>query len=253
MNLAKFGVDELHLARDAVHAAAEGVRSFEGAAQRITDELFALLRHPDGGRACALVRLYKTHPFRGLDADLRRAAEQVANGSVPEAARCLTLLGTSGLEPAWNDRRRSHAHRAIPLLSEAAINRLPMVAALIDQLGIDVGVLVAPSPVPVTLHHRSYDVFHVPDAAGSPYVPAQDFVAAAGVRSVVGFGGLLPSGDMFATILFTTVPVDERTADLFRPLAIAVKAVLVPYTFDVWEPAVGSSDERTDAVEPVER
>ena len=40
------------------------------------------------------------------------------------------------------------------------------------------------------------------------------------MRSVVGFGGRLPSGDIFAVILFCRVSVPSETAELFPPLAL---------------------------------
>ena len=44
----------------------------------------------------------------------------------------------------------------------------------------------------------------MPEAAGSPYIPAQeDFVQPVGIRSVLGFGGMLPGGDIFVVILFS--------------------------------------------------
>ena len=55
------------------------------------------------------------------------------------------------------------------------------------------------------LEQKNYNVFFVEDAIGSPYIPAQDdFVVPYGVRSVLGFGGLMPSGQVFAALLFTT-------------------------------------------------
>jgi hypothetical protein len=73
-------------------------------------------------------------------------------------------------------------------------------------------------------------VFHVAEALGSPFVPAQDpFVKRHGVRSVLGFGGMLPTGDLFTVILFTRVPVPRATAELFKPLALSTKLAILPF------------------------
>ncbi|MGE5296319.1 MAG: hypothetical protein ACM3VT_15965, partial [Solirubrobacterales bacterium] len=73
---------------------------------------------------------------------------------------------------------------------------------------------------------RTFNVFHVPEAVGSPDIPEQaEFVIPHGVRSVLGFGGMLPGRDLFAVILFSQVPIPRSTAELFRPLALCVKAV----------------------------
>src|SRR6202034_2239086 len=50
---------------------------------------------------------------------------------------CLTLLATAGEETEWNDRRLSVSHRAIPLPSVEVLRRSPMIAQLVEQLGVD--------------------------------------------------------------------------------------------------------------------
>jgi hypothetical protein len=182
------------------------------------------------------VRLYKTHRFDGLGPELQAFARAAAEDDVEAGTRCLTLLGTSGDRPEWNDRRRSLAHRAIPLVSVEVVEQSPMIASLIRGMGLDVADVVAPDArAGITLHHRDYDLFFVPEAEGSPLVPAQrDFVGPWGIRSVVGCGGMLPSSDLFALIVFSRLPLSEETADLFRTLALSVKATIVPYTFNVF-------------------
>jgi hypothetical protein len=155
-------------------------------------------------------------------------------GSEPLQATlpCLVLLGSTGSRPEWNSPEGSAGHRAIPLASAEMIQRFPMISQLIHQFGIEIGSLLKPDPaLLVDLEQRSYNVFHVAEAQDSPYVPAQgEFVVPYHIRSVVGFGGLLPAGDLFAVILFTTVPVARQTADLFRPLALSVKLAVLPFT-----------------------
>jgi hypothetical protein len=106
-----------------------------------------------------------------------------------------------------------------------------MIAQLIRQLGLEVGSVLQPDPAVVAdLQQRTFNVFHVPDATGSPYVPAQDdFVIRFGVRSVLGFGGVLPRGDLFAVILFARVPLPRETAELFKPLALSAKLAILPF------------------------
>jgi hypothetical protein len=108
-----------------------------------------------------------------------------------------------------------------------------MVAALVAQLGIDVAGLVKPSPglLMDSSEHR-YNVFHVEVAAGSPFIPAQDFVEQHGVRSVLGFGGLLPDGDLFAAILFSRCTIGRETAEAWKPLTLALKLALLPFKGD---------------------
>lgn len=99
------------------------------------------------------------------------------------------------------------------------------------QFGISVDALLPSGhELLVDEHEKSYNVFFVPRAAGSPYVPVQrESVLRYGIQSVVGFGGLLPSGNLFAVILFTRAEIPRETAELFRTLALAVKVAVLPF------------------------
>jgi hypothetical protein len=50
-----------------------------------------------------------------------------------------------------------------------------------------------------------------------------------GIRSVLGFGGILHTGDLFAVIIFSKVPIVRNTAELFKTLALNVKIALLPF------------------------
>ena len=101
---------------------------------------------------------------------------------------------------------------------------------------LEVGDVVRPDPQRVAeLSRRTYEIFHVPDAVGSPYVPAQDFVAEHGIRSALGFGGVMFSGDFFAVVLFSTVPVSAAVADRVRILALSVRVALLPFGSRVFD------------------
>lgn len=234
--LDRLGVDDLVACSAAFKELTASVTTMADAAQAITGYLHERLVDADGAPACPLVRFYKTHRIDQLDEELRAFAERGSDGPLPERTRCLTLLGTRGVEEPWNDRRASVGHRAIPLVSAEVVEQSPMIASLIGQLGLDVAHVVAPdSSQRIALHHRDYDVFFVPDAVGSPMVPAQEgFVRPYGIHSVVGCGGVLPSGDLFALILFTRLHLDAATADLFRTLALSVKASIVKLSFRVF-------------------
>ncbi len=83
---------------------------------------------------------------------------------------------------------------------------------------------------PLELEQQHYNVFYVPQAVGSPLVPHQDdFVIPCSIQSVLGFGGLLPSGNLFAIVLFSKVPLPRETANLFKTLALSVKLAILPF------------------------
>lgn len=215
----------------AIRRAAAGHTALADASQAVCELLFNELRGADGERACALVRAYKTHRFAGLPLAEQQFASALMSGDEPSPdMRCLTLVGTAGVEPAWNDRRQSVGHRAIPLPRPDIVERAPMIAQLIRQFGLELSDVVEQSPgVVASLEGRTYGVFHVESAGGSPYIPAQDFVSRHGIRSVVGCGGALRGGNLFALILFCRLPVPEPTADRFRTLALDLKSSLFNY------------------------
>ncbi len=207
--------------------------SMEEVAGRVVNHLYNELETaPAGTKACALVRTFVTLPFSQLDADQQAFAARVHPSVVTEPTmKCLTLLATAGEEPAWNDRRASVGHQALPLASAASIARSPMISQLIRQLGVEVATLLSPQDaVMIDDRQHTFNVFHVSDAAGSPHIPAQQqFVIPYRIRSVLGFGGLLPPGELFATILFARARVPREVAELFKSLALNVKVALLPF------------------------
>src|SRR5437867_4550363 len=232
-DVTNFGLSEMLRCSRAVHQAASNAPTLEASARRICRVLYDVLETPDGDRACALVRCYKTHSYGDLPPDVQRVAWRMLDDVTPPPSRmkCLTLLGTAGDEPAWNARRSSRGHQAIPLPSSQIVERAPMIAGLIKEFGVDLNDVVNPTPDVVRdLAGKTYGVFHVEDARGSPTIPVQDeFVAKYGIRSVVGFGGSLASGDLFAVIFFARVPVSASSADRFRAIALDVKTLFFLY------------------------
>lgn len=203
----------------------------EEAANAVVRFLYDELRDKERDqRALSLVRLYKTHPYDELEPAVRAFADELAPGEPLTGKPCLTLIATAGDEEDWNDRRASHRHQAIPLASAAALDQAPMVYQLVRQLGLEPADVLEPDPeLFLRTHDRAGGVFYVREAAGSPYVPAQDFVDRCGIRSVIGFGGVLPSGYMFAVVMFASVDIPPTTADTFATLAFAVQLALLPF------------------------
>ena len=231
-DLTDFTIREMSECGKAMRALGEGAASMEKTAGRIIRHFYDGLVDAEGERACALVRFYKTHPYRGLDSELQGFAGALLGGDPPSPdMKCLVLLATAGDRDQWNSRKSSRGHMAIPLPSEEAVQQAPMVSNLVTQLGIPLGMVIRPEPeLLLDLEQRTYNVFHVQEALGSPYIPAQrEFVAPCGIRSVLGFGGLLPSGEMFAVIMFFKVPVSKETAALFKALSLSVKMAVLPF------------------------
>jgi len=227
-----------------VRAVAAGRQSLETAASDICGFFYDAFVDAMGERACALVRCYVSVRYADLPAEEQAFASRLLPRDTapwPEL-RCLTLLGTRGDVDAWNDRRRSHGHRAIPLPSAATVEEAPMIAQLFKQMGASIADIVAPAPRMLAPTKRLYNVFHVADAKGSPHIPAQqEFVEPFGVRSVVGFGGVLSWGEMYSVILFSRAAIDAKSASRFRTIAIDVRSSLREFSrTQLFQPTSGS-------------
>jgi hypothetical protein len=232
--LARFGFSDMMSLRTAMRSAFDGAtpQTFEEAATRIVQLFRTELVDEEGNPACALVRVYKTHPFASLPEELKRfaldidpSAEQVSD------LRCLTLMATAGDEPAWNSRLHSRSHKAIPLSSEAAVNEAPMVSQLFQQLGVNIASVLHPDPrLLLDVNDKAQSVFYVRTAIGSPYIPAQEeFVRRYGIQSVIGFGGIIATGDLVAAILFSKVPITPEAADHFKVIGLNFKLAMLPF------------------------
>jgi hypothetical protein len=148
-DLTQFSLTDMLRCGSALRHDVQGAETMEDSAQRICRGLYEMARDSEtGARQCALVRLYKTHPFAELEPDLQafaRAALQEGE-TIEQRTKCLVLLGSAGDEPYWNDRRRSRAHRAIPLGGPRIQARAPMIATMIRDFGLDVDQVADPAP-----------------------------------------------------------------------------------------------------------
>jgi hypothetical protein len=232
-DLAAFSLIDMLQCGRGVRKAAASAESLDEAAHNVVEYLYANLGNEEvAGQSTALIRFYLTRPLGELDSRLQAFARRVSDEGVLDAnTRCLTLVATAGLEPEWRDPKQSAGHQAIPLPSEQIVEQAPMISQLIREMGIEIRDVVAPDPQ--LIHERTgktYNVFHVEDAAGSPYIPVQDeFVLKYGIRSVLGFGGLLPDGELFAVIVFARGPIPRESAERFRNIALDVKAIIHPF------------------------
>jgi PAS domain S-box-containing protein len=234
MDLAKFDLNDMIECGRTVRKAGEAASSMEEAAGEII-QLFrrTLVNGETGETNCPLIRCFKTHPLSQLPPDL----EQIAQGSLSDQRYlrpdlpCLTLLATAGDAEPWNDRRNSRGHAAIPLESVEMVERAPMIASLLRQMGLKIETALDPdSRLILDADQHTFNVFHVEDAQGNPSISAQaDFIKPYGIRSVLGFGGLLPGGELFTIIMFSRVTIPRETADMFRTIALGVKLALLPF------------------------
>ena len=232
-DLTKFTLRDMSECGLALRQIAEKCYCMEDASNLIIKYFYEHFINKDTGeKSCILVRFFKTHAYKKLTPELQEYARDIlAQNKIADDLKCLTLLSTAGELPEWNSRYKSTVHKAIPLASEDAIHRIPMISQLIRQLGLNPGTLLQPdADLLIDSEQKMYNVFYVPNALGSSYIPAQtSFVIPFGVKSVIGFGGLLPSGDMFAILMFLRVVVPQTIVELIRPLALNVKTAIIPF------------------------
>ncbi len=232
-NVGRFNLVGMTECGAALRRLGSGSKSMEETANRIVKYLHENFTDGSEGKsAFALARFFKTHPSAELEPTLQDFASKLVKApTISPSTLCLTLLATAGDKPEWNDRRQSNGHQAIPLLSEQMVASVPMISNLIRQFGVQVSTVLKPDPkLIMDLTQKTFNVFHVPEAPGSPFIPSQnEFVIPCGIKSVLGFGGMLPSGNLFAVILFSKAPISSEMAELFKPLALSVKMAVLPY------------------------
>lgn len=213
-----------------------GAGSMEEAASRIVTYLYDDLTDRRGGRrACALVRFYKTHPYGLLDAERRRFAEARSAGeSAAPNARFLALLAAAGDERGSSSVVPSPDHEAIPFELAAETAHVPTMIRHVTQLGVDVDEAAPPSssgwPSAAAPDLPHDNAFHVAAATGGPEIPITDTrLTHHKIRSIMGFGGVLPGGDLFVVVLFTRVRIADTARDFFKTLALGVKVGVMSF------------------------
>ena len=223
--------------------------SLEQVADHLVRHLYTSLTMGRSGEpACSLVRLFKTTPYSRLTPDLRALADiRLGNTPPSPSLTCLTLLASAGVVPGWNDPTLSSRFRVIPLATPEAVEQLPMFSQLFQQLGASLPHLTRPNrSLLLDAREQSFNVFHIPQAEGSPFVPSQEeFVRAYGIRSVLGFGARLPDGELYSIILFSKDFIPQGTAELFKPLAMSAQIALSPHVNTMSTPSTAVPPQET--------
>ena len=223
----------------------------EEVAGRIVSKFDEWFHDPATGESSLVLgRLFKTHAYDDLPEELREVARRgVSDGNLKPDMKCLTLLGTTGVRPRWKSRALSENHRVIPLPSVEALTRFPMIMQLVRQFGLEAGECwrigrpcwwtgtSGPSMSSTCRRRSTAPTSRRRTTSSSPF----------GVRSVLGFGGMLPGRDLFAVILFSRLSIPRSTAEFFRPLALCLKIALLPF---VNRPIFAGMPEATDGGAP---
>jgi hypothetical protein len=205
--------------------------TFEQTAQRTTEIIYSAFRS-----SLVLVRIFITVPFGQLPRDTQTMvhdaarAYQVADLLKPETL-VLSLAGTSGSQPTWNDRRLSRTHQGIPLISSRFVQSIPMTSRLLHQMGVGVK-WIDGADMSMFEQNMASQLFYVPDAATAvdglsrKVIPNQDFVRTYGVKTVFGVGGsyVMQHHALMAMVAFCAEPVPKSVAELFSSITTQMVA-----------------------------
>ncbi len=229
--LVDISAHELLSVQDRVRDELRASPSFEVSAQRYVQQIHAAF-----SGEIALARMFMTIPFDDLPDDLRRSAWKVVEGQALAAqikpmTPVLTLLGSHGDEAQWCDRRSSRGHAAIPLCSNSFVDSIPMVARMLQEMGVDLGLkLDTERYVKNLLGVGWVGLFYVEDARsarddkGRRVIPSAEFVDTYNIRTVFGLGKVYANGAITAFIAFTTKVIPRAKVELLVPTVNLFKA-----------------------------
>ena len=201
--------------------------SLEEAAQKYIDTIYKEFEE-----SLVLLRMFLSVPYSELP---RFNQDFVTNlveekGIAPELkddTPVLSLIGTRGEEPEWNERRKSKGHIGIPLVSTGFIEEIPMVSRLLSDLGLNLNLIINPdSGLDIDVSSDIAGIFFVEDAKESTdskkrkIIPMQNFVKAYNVCTVFGIGGryMLGGNNIVSIIFFTKEKFSKAIAKPFESL-----------------------------------
>lgn len=199
----------------------------EDAASKFTNAIYN-----EFSKSFVLSRLFVTIPFCDLPDDNKRFVEALADSKgiisqLRDSTPILSLLGTSGLENAWNSRTNSKGHVGIPLISASFVDSIPMMSRLLKELGINLEWLkYFDTDIVTKKMGKISGLFYVEDAAkntdklGRKIISAQDFVAKYNVKTVFGMGGYSSIGMKYVVMInFMNKQLPNKGAQLFMKYA----------------------------------
>jgi hypothetical protein len=205
-------------------------RTLEEAAQVMTDVLYE-----NFSETIVLVRLFATVPFGKLPAENRSFVAKLANSHgitdlIKDDTLVLSLLGTRGADPVWNDRSWSNGHVGIPLASADFIDRIPMMSRLLKEVGLQRDWIDRQEAIAIKTMAGISGVFYVQDAKtavdnqGRKIISAQDFVRDNNIQTVFGLAsGYTISKTFLTLIVFCREKVEKSQAERFLPLISHLK------------------------------
>lgn len=190
--------------------------NMEDLAQVICQDIYHNFRISNDRSAFALFRIFRL----GQHDDLPWAWRELAD---PAVDTMLMLMGTAGIEAAWNDRLQSQSHKVIPIDD----NLSPMFKAAFEQTALDPRLSTELEALAVDTFTN---YFHVEVVSDNDAVPDQEqFVKPYNIASMVGFGSRFLSGAAYLAVGFSVQPVSPEAVRRFSEMTIFVSTLLSAY------------------------
>lgn len=221
--ISKLSIEALVDLQEKIVTQVHGSTALEYAAQEYMSILYEALR-----KSIILARLFATVYFKELPGPNKEFVSNLAQSAgmselIQERTLVLSLLGTRGAKPEWNNRHNSQGHMGIPLVSSDFIDQIPMISRLLKQLGAGINWIDSNDTQLVARTFKSLSgVFHVRDAKtevdnkGRKIISAQDFVEEENVKTVFGIGGCYIGTSIFFTaIIFCREFLEKDMVDRF--------------------------------------
>lgn len=225
-----YSIVQIKALRDRVKKTLKSCTSMQVAAQEFVKEL-----HEEFEESAVLVRLFGTVAFEKLPETDKNFVTQLADsrgcaGELNDRTIVISLLGTRGKRPNWNDRKMSGARLGVPLLSASFVKTIPMVSRLMSDIGTGIHwVEKQETQILVKSMGQMARLLYVEDAKtavsgeGFKIVPAQDFVTSNNITSVFGLGGAYLNRTFVSVICFSSERITQQQAQLFMPLVNTFK------------------------------
>ena len=229
--ISKINKDELLQLEREVQLRTRGAATFADAAQAYVDLLWERLQD-----SLVLARVFATVPFAQLPETNQSFVSNLVESAgfadqLTDATLVLSLMGSRGREPEWNDRRTSKGHVGIPLTSALFIDAIPMVSRLLKQMGLGLAWIDRQdTELVIKTVGSTAGVFYVrsagqeTDVEGRKIIAAQHFVEKYGVQTVFGLGGGFVGTQTFMTcIIFCSEELTKNQAEAFMPQVNRIK------------------------------
>lgn len=170
--------------------------SVDEIAQAFVDNIFECFQE-----SLVLLRLFSSLPYSVLPPQDQQLVDKKAIDSGTshlywDTTPILTLLGTRGQKPEWNQRTTSQGFRCIPLVSSGYVASLSMLSMQFKTMNFDLALLDTwYTAIVANAHADEYTgmlyVNHAgmdKDELGRMVVPRQEFVTENNVKTALGFG-----------------------------------------------------------------